>query len=139
MKNNILVLPLALLFFACESPIDVDVANQDDIRLVVEGAVLYYEDDPENGYQEVRLSESESFFGSPTADIAVKNAQVSITDNNTNLIYSLTESLVEPGLYTTNSLKAKVGHNYTLRISAEIDGEMQSFETSHVTQSLLFS
>lgn len=128
MKKTVIYIGLAILSLtACTKVIDVDLKNQIDNRLVVEASIVNHTNDPNNGYQEILLSRSRAFFEDVEVDNSIKNALVTVTNNQTGEMVTFTESSIN-GKYTTNDLKVKVGNGYTLDIQALIEGEIQNFQ-----------
>lgn len=124
----------AMLLTSCTEIIDIDLADQPETRLVVDGSVLYYENNPDSSYQEITLSKSRSYFDNVLDDNSVSGAVVKVTDLNTNEEILFQESTEEKGLYFTNGLKAQMGHAYQLDVTATLDGELQEFQGQDIIE-----
>lgn len=116
------------LLTSCTEIIDIDLADQPETRLVVNGKVMHYVNDPDSSYQEIILTKSRSYFDNVEDDYSVSGAVVKVTNLNTDEEVLFQESTDVKGLYFTNSLKGIVGHTYKLNIEATLDGELQTFE-----------
>lgn len=112
---------------SCTEVIDLDLDDQNAVRLVVDASIIHRIDEPDNGYQEIFLSRSRSFFDNVNDDNSISDAIVSVTNNQTGEIFNFSESTVN-GMYTTNDFKAKVGNGYTINIEAKLEDELQKFE-----------
>lgn len=119
---------LLLAITSCTRIIDLDLPDQPEIRLVVNGAIMHYVSNPDSGYQEIDLSKSRSFFDDVKDDYSVSGAVVKVKDLNTNEEVLFQESTTSKGLYFTNALKGIVGHAYELNIEATLDNELQTFQ-----------
>lgn len=106
MRNYTIILSLCLLLSACEEPFEWQLTGTSDL-LVVEGVITN-----ENRQHEVRLSRT---YGEQNMQApAVSGALVVITDGTD--VFMLSESVDEPGLYQTDSMRAVFGKLYTLVI-----------------------
>lgn len=102
---------LALSTLSCEDVIEIDL-NAVEPRIVIEGVVS---DWPRS--ISVTISKTGEYF-KPNAFPRVSGAIVEVSDDAGNFAL-LTE--VEPGLYETDSIRARPGRTYTLNV--EVDGE----------------
>jgi len=102
----------AMMLTACERVVDITVPDG-PTRLVVEGRVEAVEGRT-SGRQQVILTTTAPYFSQAEAPPA-RGAQVSIADE-TGRVVPLLESSSAPGHYLTDSLMARVGGRYTLRI-----------------------
>ncbi len=100
----------------CERVVDVDIPDPVP-RLVVEGRIERVKEAP-GGRQRIRLSTTAGFFDSRSAPPAT-DAIVTVVDGG-GRAYSFPE--IEPGLYGTEHLVARVGETYTLFL--EYGGDM---------------
>lgn len=116
------------LLTSCVKVIDIDLADQPETRLVVDGKLMHYVNNPDSSYQQIILSKSRSYFDDVLEDNSLSGAVVKVTNLNTNEEVLFQESDDTKGLYFTNGLKGIVGHSYKLNIEATLDGELQSFE-----------
>ncbi|MGB0427711.1 MAG: hypothetical protein ACPGEC_02150 [Flavobacteriales bacterium] len=127
-KLSIQLVLIILALASCTRVIDVDIEGQSETRLVVEGGVFFYENNPDSTYQSIRLTTSKSYFSDPNQVPSLSGATVSVTDLTTSAVYLYVESATEAGVYETNTLKAEMGTSYKLNIKAELDGIEQDFE-----------
>lgn len=118
----------ALFFASCEKVINIDL-SEGNKRLVVEGILKHYKDDPTNGSQSIKLSTTYAYFD-VNPDNAIRNATVSIIDNTDNTTTLLEESATIPGTYVTDDLVAQTGHVYTLRVTCELNGSTEEFSAT---------
>lgn len=128
MKNIAYIALVLTLLTSCTRIIDIDLKDQPETRLVVDGTVTYYESNPDSAYQEILLSKSRSYFDNVEEDNSVSGAVVKVRNLQTSEEVLFQESTETKGLYFTNNLKGIVGHTYQLNIEATLDGELQSFE-----------
>ncbi len=116
------------LLTSCTRIIDIDLADQPETRLVVEGSVMHYVNNPDSSYQKIMLSQSRSYFDNVAEDNSVSGAVVKVKNIDTDEEVLFQESADVKGLYFTNALKGIVGHTYQLNIEATLDNELQTFE-----------
>jgi len=107
----------ALFLSACERVVEITVPDG-PTRLVVEGRVEAVVGSA-SGRQQVILTTTTPYFSQAAAPPA-RGAQVSIADE-TGRVVPLLESATAPGHYITESLVARVGGRYTLRIKWQGD------------------
>lgn len=119
---------VSLLLTSCTEVIDIELADQSATRLVIDGEVMYYENNPDSAYQEIKLSKSRSYFDNVLDDNSVSGAVVKVKNLQTDDEVLFEESTQTKGLYFTNNLKGVVGHTYQLNITATLDDEIQEFE-----------
>ncbi len=128
MKAIIHILVLVFAMTSCTRIIDLDLNDQPETRLVVDGAIMHYANNPDSGYQEIELSYSRSYFDDVEDDNSVSGAVVKVKNLNTEEEVLFQESEDQKGLYFTNTLNGIIGHSYELNIEATIDNELQSFQ-----------
>lgn len=116
----------AIFFASCEKVVNIDL-SEGNKRLVVEGTLKHYKDNPDNGFQSIKLTTTYAYFDT-NPDNAVQNAVVSITDNTDNTVSLLEEGA--KGVYSTDNLIAQIGHSYTLKVACELNGSPQVFEAT---------
>lgn len=120
----------ALFFASCEKVVNIDL-SEGNKRLVVEGTLKHYKDEPSNGFQSIKLSTTYAYFDTDP-DNAVRNAIVSIVDNTDDTITLLEEDAENPGTYTSSDLVAQLNHSYTLKVSCELNGTTEEFEATEI-------
>lgn len=123
-----------LLLTSCTEIIDIELADQPETRLVIDGEVMYYVNNPDSAYQEIKLSKSRSYFDNVLDDNSVSGAVVKVKNLQTDEVVLFEESVQTKGLYFTNNLKGIVGHTYQLNVTATLDGEIQEFEGQDVIE-----
>ncbi|MFZ6050722.1 DUF4249 domain-containing protein [Halocola ammonii] len=112
MKNLKFILPVLLCvgFYSCTERIDLELNDQENERLVVEGWIT----DQEKAHT-VELTLTSSYFENQPAP-RVMGAEVTISDGETT--WTLSEN--EPGIYqTTPDVAGEAGKTYTLTIDYE--------------------
>lgn len=122
----------ALTFTSCEKVVNIDL-SEGNKRLIVEGTLKYYKEDVENGSQSIKLSTTYPYFDT-NPDNAVRNAVVTITDENDNTVTTLREDEENPGTYITDELVAQLNHNYKLYVECELNGKTEIFEARESLQ-----
>jgi hypothetical protein len=132
MKNPLFLILLLILFFSCQTEIDVKVPEYYD-KLVVEG---YIENDE---YPVVSLYRSAPYFSKMSLEylmnnILVRDAKVFITSSEGEEQELFINNFLQPSFeyplfyaYTTKNLVGKLNTSYTLRI--EWDDKVYSSET----------
>ncbi len=128
MKAIAYISVLVLAITSCTRIIDLDLADQTNTRLVVNGSVMHYVNNPDSGYQEIILSRSRSYFDDVDNDYSVSGAVVKVKNVDTDEEILFQESVDNSGLYFTNALKGIVGNTYELSIEATLDNELQTFQ-----------
>lgn len=128
MKTISYIALVIALLTSCTRIIDIDLADQPETRLVVEGSVMHYLNNPDSSYQEIMLSQSRSYFDNVEEDNSVSGAVVKVKNIDTDEEVLFQESVDVKGLYFTNDLKGIVGHTYQLNIETTLDNELQTFE-----------
>ncbi len=110
MKNSIIII-FAFSVISCTKIIDIDL-NKTAPQIVIEGIITDI-----RGIYEVKITRTVN-FSDPNAYPAVRDAEVTITDNLGN-----TEKLTEakPGIYQTKNLRGVAGRRYSLKVI--IDGK----------------
>jgi hypothetical protein len=102
----LLVIPI---LWSCEDVIDVDLKNGEPL-LVVDGWISN-----QNQTYTVKLTKSKPYFANtPATPVSVATLQLSDNEGNTEL---LTET--SAGVYQIQTIKGKIGNQYTLRIVSE--------------------
>ena len=102
-----------LLTLGCTKEVDIELNNEENSRLVVEGLIT-----TEQTAHKVRLTRTSSYFSNQSPPVET-GATVSVSDGTTTFLLSETE----PGLYVTDSnVAGEIGKTYTLNISTT-DGE----------------
>ena len=116
MKKFLIYLSIiALLFVACEDPVEVDL--RDDRKELVVDALITNAPGP----QEIRLTRTVGYFDPIGSNPGVSNATVVVFDADT-LPYFFAESATEPGVYVypNGADFDRIGEQYALTI---IDGQ----------------
>lgn len=113
MKNIIKfisTLTLATLFFACETPITLDVEQTEPVY-IIDGLITNQE-----ANHRIKVTKSQFFYDSG-ANPAVSDADVQVVDNEGN---SWVFAETDPGVYLSETAFAgKVGNTYTMTIKAD--------------------
>jgi hypothetical protein len=110
----VLSIVLLLLSVACREEITLELPN-DDPRLVIEGSVVYWEDDPERNGARVSLSTTGNYYDSDVSN-PVSSATVTIRDDSTQQLFTLDERENTPGLYINYEIPIDSGSSYTLLV-----------------------
>lgn len=111
-RNSFLLLALAVIFSACTERIELELNDDGNRRIVVDG---WFTDREEQ--HEVKLTWTTSYFANQPAP-PVQGALLNISDGETEI--ELTEEA--PGIYRTPVTAGEPGKTYTLTI--EYDGEV---------------
>ena len=121
MKTKTLyIISLGVVLASCTKVIDIDL-NATDPRHVIEANLSTIKDS-----SMVKISKTIS-ISDTNPNPAVSNALVTITDSNTNVIDTLSET--KPGIYKKLGLQGLEGHTYTLKI---VSGEKTFVSTSTI-------
>jgi hypothetical protein len=112
LRNSFFLLAAAVLFGSCTERIDLELNDDGNRRIVVDG---WFTDREEQ--HEVKLTWTTSYFANQPAP-PVEGALLNISDGETNI--ALTEEA--PGIYRTPVTSGEPGKTYTLTI--EHDGEI---------------
>jgi hypothetical protein len=142
---NFLLL-FALTFSSCQEVIDLELPVQDP-RLVIEGELNYWAEQPENNEARVVVSRSGNYYDEDTF-IPINNAVVEVEDLESGAVYELPQQEDIPGTYQNTSLPLDSGRTYRLRLTYrdeiyEADGtvlpvaELDSFTYKYREESLL--
>lgn len=109
MKTIVFLLTVLLILVSCEEIIEVDLIDESNNRLIVEGGIT---NEPGKSHQ-ILLKESKAYYDTSKTPL-VTDAIVSISEGKNN--YMLTET--EPGVYTTDpgEFIAEEGRTYNLNI-----------------------
>ncbi|MBL4668569.1 MAG: DUF4249 domain-containing protein [Flavobacteriales bacterium] len=111
-KKYILFVTIIISLFSCEKPIDFDLNNQENSRLVVEGSVTN-----QTKAHTIKLTRTSSYYENQPAPKEV-GATVTIFDGTS--IHTLSE--ISDGIYqTATTYKGEVGKTYTLNITTNND------------------
>lgn len=105
--KKIAIILIIFSVISCEKEIDV-VINDSEPNIVIQGNVSTV-----IGQSKVNISQSIN-LNDPLPYPKISDAQVTITDNNTNEVFILTET--EDGLYINPLLQGIEGHSYTLNV-----------------------
>ena len=114
MKNVFLILSCLFVFTSCETVVDLELSE--GAKTLVSEAVLEFPSDSEFGSAHVYLTETSNFF---SADVnpAIPGAIIILNDT-----YVLEEQEDSIGYYMASGIPKEMGANYTLDITAEING-----------------
>ncbi len=112
MKKALIYSLLALVIVSCEEVIDVDVPVAPP-RLVIE-ASIDWEKGTSGNDQTVILSRSTPYFDNPEDIDYVTGADVRITNDDTNQVFTFTDQ--NDGTYTTSSFIPVLDQSYTLEV-----------------------
>ncbi|MFP4089614.1 MAG: DUF4249 domain-containing protein [Cyclobacteriaceae bacterium] len=117
MKFNQLYLWLLLVsvISSCQEIVDIELPVEDP-RLVIDGHVYYWPDQPEKNEARVVVSTSGNYYDEDTFN-PVNNAQVEIEDVVSGQIYELPPLEDEPGTYLNTSLPIDSGRTYRLHLA----------------------
>ncbi|WKV10600.1 DUF4249 family protein [Marivirga harenae] len=111
-RNKILsVLFAVLLNWSCQNIIDLDL-EQSDTRLVIEGEIL-----DKNTIKRIRVSQSLNYYDTGRMN-PVTDADISLLDENDNLISSFFYNTQDSIYQTPDSLTLDVGSAYKIQIEA---------------------
>lgn len=110
-KQLILLLIVSLGFSACTKVVDVDVPDGGD-RLIIEASINWEKGSSGNN-QTILLSLSTPYY-SQNKFTPAQNAEVKITNVNTNDVFTFTEQ--EPGVYTTSNFQPVLMNTYQLEV-----------------------
>lgn len=110
-KNKILSLFFAvLLSWSCQEIIDLEL-NEGDPKIVIEGKIVN-----DNAIQKIRVSESLNYYDTGRMS-PVLNADISLLDENDNLISSFIYNPQDSSYQTYDSLSLDIGSEYKIQIA----------------------
>ena len=109
-----LTLLLVSLFYSCTERVEIKTRTGES-KLAIFGYITN-----ENTQHYIKITRSDTYF-STDAPQGISNATVTIDDGDT--VFILTESPETPGLYQTEEMRGEEGKTYTLNISLDFDND----------------